>query len=157
MKETLRHSQAFDFFFSLGDKRSLAKVSRQFNVSVQSLVKWSKNFNWEFRIEQRNIESSRKMEQKTNRDVLNTRADYRKEIKESLSILKAALNTVIKELPNGKKGLAVRIEDITDLTKILKAYKDLTTLDLELMGEGGGDKDKIDIHVTLSDENEDAV
>ena len=97
------------------------------------------------------------MEQKTNRDVLNTKADYRKEIKESLSILKAALNTVIKELPNGKRGLAVSIEDITDLTKILKAYKDLTMLDLELMGEGGGDKDKIDIHVTLSDENEDAV
>ena len=98
MKEKLRHIEAFEYYYSLGDKRNLNSVAVHYKFSERSMAKWSKNFNWQERIEQRDIANAKSLEKKTNKTIVNTRADYRAEIKTQLSILKAILNNVIKEI-----------------------------------------------------------
>jgi len=65
MKETLKHREIFEFYYSIGDKRSITEVARKFTVSRASVSKWSRVFNWQKRIEQRDIEIGKELEKKT--------------------------------------------------------------------------------------------
>ena len=53
-RESLRHSEAFEYYYSLGDKRTLKKVCIKFNVSAQSTSAWVRKFGWRQRIKERN-------------------------------------------------------------------------------------------------------
>ena len=145
MKETLRHREAFEYYYSLGDKRSLTLVAHKFNISKQSTTKWNKNFNWQKRVEQRDIENAKSLEKKTNRTVVNSKADYRAEIKTQLGILKAILNQVIKDFQNKE---IIEVSTMNELKEVVNSYEKLCKLDLVLMGEAPEDKD-INITVTL--------
>jgi len=65
MKETLKHREVFEFYYSIGDKRNLSSVAVQYKFSERSIAKWSKLFNWQERIEQRDIEIGKELEKKT--------------------------------------------------------------------------------------------
>lgn len=69
MKEQPRHKKAFEFYVGL-EKRSLAKVSREFNVSVQSLIKWSKAFNWKGRLKERDEKNAKAIAEKTDTEIV---------------------------------------------------------------------------------------
>ena len=62
MKETQRHRDAFEFYFKQGLKRSLRAVAREFHVSVQSLTKWNREFQWQKRVSQREAKIAREVE-----------------------------------------------------------------------------------------------
>lgn len=49
-RETLRQREAFDFYLSLGNDRSLEKVSKKFGVSEVSAQNWSRRFLWQQRV-----------------------------------------------------------------------------------------------------------
>jgi len=132
LKETLRHREALEYYYSLGQKRSLTLVAHKFNVSKQSVTKWNKNFNWQKRVELRDIENAKLLEKKTNKAVVNTKADYRTEIKAQLGILKALLNKVIKDIKNES---AFDIGSVNELKDIINSYEKLSKLDLLMMGE----------------------
>ena len=132
MRETIKHTEAYEYYYNLSDKRSLRSVARKFNVSVQSISKWNKNFNWQKRVEQRDIENAKSLEKKTNQTVVNSKADYRAEIKSQLGILKALLNKVIKDI---KEGSAFNIVNVNELKDIINSYEKLSKLDLLMMGE----------------------
>jgi len=117
MKETLRHREAFEYYYSLGEKRSYPKVASKFTVSRTSIKKWAKAFNWQTRIEQRDIENSKTLAKKTNKAVVNSKADYRALIKETVDIYK-------QKLKDGK----IKVNKPQDLDTLAK-------LDLVLMGE----------------------
>jgi len=132
MIETLRHKEAFEYYYSLGDKRSCHKVGIKFAISRQSIEKWAKNFNWKQRVEQRDIENGKKLEAKTDKTIVNSKADYRAEIKTQLGILKAILNKVIQDF---KKNEILDVENVKDLEKVINSYEKLCKLDLLMMGE----------------------
>lgn len=117
MKETLKHKEAFEFYYTLGKERSLKAVAEKFGVSDQAAKNWSKNFNWQYRVEQRDIELARKLQQKTDDIILATKADYRK-------IVKAGIAKWIANFKAGK----INPTSVSDLEKLVK-------LDLLLMGE----------------------
>ncbi len=52
-KETLRHRHAFEYYHSLGEKRSILRVSQQYSVSEAAVKKWSRAFNWSDRVVER--------------------------------------------------------------------------------------------------------
>jgi len=131
MKETLRHREAFDYYYSLGDRRALPLVATKFTVSRQSVSKWKKEFNWEGRVQQRDIDNARRIERKTDNTIVNSKADYRKDIKAVLGYFKAAINTARENLQSG----AIKAESIDDMSKLAKAFDTLVKLDLLLMGE----------------------
>lgn len=53
MIETLRHREAFEYYYKLGANRTLIQVAAQFNVSVQTTTKWNKSFSWQEKVQKR--------------------------------------------------------------------------------------------------------
>lgn len=132
MQETLRHKEAFQFYYSLGEKRKCPQVAQEFAVSTNSVKKWSKAFNWQERVIQQDIEIARQLEKKQIASVIQTKANYRKEIKSSLGIIKATISTAIE---NKKLKKELSVEDVDDLNRLTLAYERLVKLDLLLLGE----------------------
>ena len=52
MRETKRHTDAFEYYYGLGDDRNFKLVESEYNVSNMTVARWSKAFNWQARIEQ---------------------------------------------------------------------------------------------------------
>ena len=151
MKETLTHQEAFDYYYSIGKKRSFKLVERKFKVSNMSVARWSKAFNWQKRVEQRDIENAKSLEKKTNRIVVNSKADYRNEIKSQIGILKALLNKVIKDIKN---GAGFNISNVKELNDIMSSYDKLSKLDLLMMGENPEEnKIKVSFELVSTDKN----
>jgi len=128
MRETLRHKEAFEFYYGLGSERNIIKVAAAFQCSDRSVAGWSKNFNWQERVEQRDIENGRRLEKRTNDTVVAAKADYRK-------IVRAAIARWVEQFKNG----VVDIKDTRDLERLVK-------LDLLLMGEAPERLDVRDEH-----------
>jgi len=130
MKEKLKHKEAFEYYYSLGDKRSLKKVALQYTCSIPAVKKWSIAFNWQDRIELRDIDNGKKLEAKTDKAIVNSKADYR-----------ALIKKVVKKFEQKLKDGKIRIERPEDLNVMAK-------LDLLLMGEA---VENIDIKVEWTD------
>ena len=148
MKEKLRHIEAFELFYSLNGKASnenVRKVAEECHISERTVWRWYKKFNWKERIEQRDIINAKSLEKKTNKTIVNTRADYRAEIKTQLKILKAILNKVIKEF---KADNIIDVENTGQLKDVVNCYEKLGKLDLLMMGEATEEKD-VNIRVDL--------
>lgn len=111
MVETLQHKEAFEYYYALGENRSIPQVAQKYAVSVPAVKKWSKSHNWQERVVQRDIEISKGLEKKTNTTILNEKANYRRIIKETIA-----------------KMAGVEVSNIKDLDTLVK-------LDLLLMGE----------------------
>jgi hypothetical protein len=136
MKETPRHIEAFEFYYAAGDKRSYVSTACRFNVAKKTIERWANKFNWQQRVEQRDIENSKALEDKlkpqTNKTIVNTKADYRAEIKTQLGILKAILNKSIEKI---KARDIIDISNTNDLKDVINSYTKLCDMDLKLMGE----------------------
>jgi hypothetical protein len=116
MRETLKHQQAFEYYYMLGPERSLGKVASQFNISRPTATMWSQKLNWDERIIERDRENMREVREQNNEDVKNQMEAYRK-------IIKASVSDYIKRLKDNK----VKIDSVNDFTKLVK-------LDMELCG-----------------------
>lgn len=117
MAETFQQKEAFEYYYSMGGDRSYTQVAQRFNVSKTTVGKWGKNYNWLERVEQRDIENSRRLEKKTNNTIVNEKANYRK-------LIKAAISTFVGNLNAGR----VDVLSVQDVERLIK-------LDLLLMGE----------------------
>lgn len=133
MKETLRHTEAFYYYYGLGDKRSYTQVARKFTISRTSIHKWSKVFNWRERVEQTDIEISKILKKKLKEAIVYSKADYRALVKEVVDKFK-------ERLKEGK----IKISKPQDIIEMIK-------LDLLMMGESTEREDLI-IKVKLPDD-----
>ncbi len=134
MRETLRHQEAFDLYYSMGEKRSCGKVGVKLGFSETSVLKWRKAFNWEKRVEQRDIDTAKKMQAKTDKAVLNTKADYRQMIQDNIKMTRALMATMIDPATKKlKAGIAAK--SINDYDKLSATLERLVKLDLGLIGE----------------------
>lgn len=140
MVETKRHGDAFDAYYAMGPERSLVRLAGDRGVSVKSIKKWSTEFNWQERLIQRDLEINRKTEEKTNKAIVNTKADYRADIRLALQPIKALINSAIIEVTNEETGqkenqLKFSVENPKDMASIIGALDRLIKADLLLMGE----------------------
>ena len=120
MKETLRNKEVFEIYYSMGSDRSLAKLYQKYPNDMPKLVtlkSWSKAFNWQDRIELRDINNGKELEAKTDKAVVNSKADYR-----------ALIKKVVKEFEQKLKDKKIIISKPGDLAEMAK-------LDLLMMGE----------------------
>lgn len=122
-KETLKMAQAFEYYYTLGDDRSLGKVAEHFGVTQTTIENWSTSFNWQERVYQRDMSVAQRMQEKTVKEIANTKANYRK-------IISVAVKEFVKKLTRSDEegGCAVDLTKIQDLERLVK-------LDLLLMGE----------------------
>jgi nitrate reductase NapAB chaperone NapD len=154
MKETPRHIKAFELYYAMGENRSLENLHQKYpndTPKIDALKKWSKAFNWQQRVEQRDIENSKALEDKlkpqTNKTIVNTKADYRAEIKTQLGILKAILNQAIKDI---KEKRIIKVANTNELKDVVNSYEKLSKLDLLMMGEATERSE--DISINFKDE-----
>lgn len=132
MKENLRHKEAFEFFYSLDGRPTndnCRKVADKFQISERTFWNWYKELNWKLRVEQRDIENAKKVEQRTNSEVIDAKADFRKTIFAIHQTLKKSLNEYIK------RNEIVQVESIKDLEKVVIILDKLARLDMGLVGE----------------------
>lgn len=144
MKEELKHIKAFEKYYTLGGeptKENCRKVSEEFHITERTFWNWYKKLNWRKRVEQRNMENSKKIAGKTDEVIVNTKADYRVEIKIQLGILKAILNKIIEDF---KEKRIIEVKSTTGLGNVISSYERLCKLDLLLMGEAT-ERGKLDI------------
>ena len=64
MIEKPKHIEAFEHYYISADKRSYKSTASRFNVAKKTIERWAKKFNWQKRVEQRDIENSRALEDK---------------------------------------------------------------------------------------------
>ena len=136
MVETKRHKDAFNDYYLMGADRSLRELARLHNVHLKSTARWSKEFNWQERIELRDIDLSRKLTEKVDDAVVNTRADYRKQIKdrldEDLKLDSYATTLIGKAKEKIEKG-ELSVETIKELTELMRVHQGSTAKKVELM------------------------
>ena len=89
------HRRAFEFYYSLGYKRTYKAVAAEFGVCVSTIKNWSHWFRWQDRLADREAEIIRQMADKTLQEgVEHNERDLR--------IVQAALVRVAKEIAGGK-------------------------------------------------------
>jgi len=135
LRENQKHIEAFELFYSLNGKMSdknVREMSGKCQVSERTIWRWYKKLNWREKVDQRNIEISKGLMAKTNETVIDTKANYRAEIKAQFSILKKMLNELINKFKNNQ---GIKIKDIAGLKDVIGCYEKLIRMDLTLMGE----------------------
>jgi hypothetical protein len=145
MQETKEHGDAFDEYYAMGDGRSLRSLADHRDVTIRTLARWSKKFNWQERIIQRDLEINKRTEEKTNKAIVNTKADYRADIKENRDSLKTIRQRYEKLIADATEAIekgeikATTVKELDSIASSLKKLhdldKDYVKLDLLLTGE----------------------
>lgn len=117
--ENLEQKQAYEYYYTLGTERNLRKVAQKFNKSLTTIHKWNKSYNWQERVEIRDAENARRLEQANNDAIVEIKAKYHK-------IIKAVISKFVEDFQANK----VKIRHVKDLERLMR-------LDLELLGEEG--------------------
>jgi transposase len=128
MNETLKHQEAFNYYYTLKD-RSLKAVAKHFGYGVRTVEKWSSEFNWQHRIHQRDKENAEKVESKTNESIVESIVEVKARY---LEIIKESIDLYVQNLKLGK----VKVNSIQDLERLAK-------LEIFLREEGVSDEDKV--------------
>lgn len=112
MKEQPKHIDAFHYYFALTEKGysitdSVKATADHCNVTIRTLWKWYKEFNWEEKSDIKRAKIMKELEKKENKTLAENRATY--------------LNIVHKELDDLiKNDFPAKITTIGDLEKIIK-------------------------------------
>jgi len=125
MLETLKNKEVFEIYYAMGSERSLSKLRKKLMSpecplsvpSLKTLKRWSVAFNWQDRIELRDIDNGKKLKAKTDKAVVNSKADYR-----------ALIRKVVEEFEQKLKDKKIIISKPGVLVEMAK-------LDLLMMGE----------------------
>ena len=139
-KETLRHQEAFDYYYSLGDDRSYAKVAEKFNVSLGTITKWAGSFSWQRRVVERDRKIALQMQREMDKQILEDKKQYH-------SIIKASISMYIKNLKAGK----VKIDSVKDLVALINCDIPI----MEMLDKGTADD--INSLISVSGETSDTV
>jgi len=159
----------------MGPQRDMAILARSLHdtpgfeadsPSHPTIKRWSREDNWQERVKLRDIQNSKKVQEKTDREVVNTKADYRKQIRErlgnintDLGYLKTSFGTAKKKLED-KDNKELDVTSIKELTELAKAmqgmYKEeqnLIKLDLVMMGENTGDDPQVNVALSIMNDD----
>ena len=109
-RETKEMQEAFEYYYSLGDKRSYEAVAKKFGKSPSTIYNWSKSFNWKERIKLLDAKAKAESEKQLVNNLVKIKAD----------LLKIAEATLARYVENLKKG-EVKPKTATDLEKIIKS------------------------------------
>lgn len=109
-RETKEMQEAFEYYYSLGDKRSYEAVAKKFGKSPSTIYNWSKSFNWKERIKLLDAKAKAESERQLINDIVKEKADL-------LKVVKATLARYVQNLQKGE----VNPKTATDLEKIIKS------------------------------------
>jgi len=109
MKETLKNIEAFEYYYTLGSNRSYSAVAEYIGVSRRTIEKWGKALGWQSRVEQRDKENGKRLEEITDEAIIEEKLRYHK-------IIKVGINSFLTNLKEGK----VDIDNVRDFSTLVK-------------------------------------
>ena len=95
MIEKERHRKAFEQYYAMGRTRSLTKLAKRIGASVQALKVWSREFDWQGRIAQRDRDIARVVKSET------IKAEIDSQIRNK-QIVQMALVTIARQIAEGR-------------------------------------------------------
>ena len=153
---------AFDAYYAMGAKRDLKGLSVDLQgtenfsdrtPTYKTLRNWSSANNWQEQCKQRDIENAKKVEAKTDREVVKTKAGYRVEIgeiREELKVFRQRVEKLIADATDAIEKKQIKIGGIPELDQVVSSLKkfhdmnkDYVKLDLQVIGEGDGQERQI--------------
>lgn len=118
--EKMVHATAFEYYYKLGDNRSLAKVAAYMKVTQETITRWSGRFKWQARIKERDQlvrQDDRAHNSLQIMEVKKAVADY----------LGAELQATVKKMEDGTlKVQGPKIKTLKDVNAALDAYYRVT-------------------------------
>lgn len=115
--ESLRHMDAFEYFYAQGHTRTYKRVAEKIGVSQMAVSKWARTFDWQTRVIERDKKNGAALANKTDTMLVNAKANYRK-----------LITTAIEQFKDKLEIGEITIENVGDLEKLVK-------LDMLLIGE----------------------
>lgn len=114
MKERMKHRDAFEFFYALGGaptNKNAAAVAKEFKVTERTFWNWYKKLDWKEKVQLRDIEISKGVEEKTITTLVENKAKY-------LSYVHKLFDDLKKKIERGE--FPVEIKSVSDLDKAIK-------------------------------------
>lgn len=136
LKESFLQQEAFEFYYELGDTRTLQLVADKFERHVQTVKTWSSELGWQRRIEER----TRRIAEVAKTEIDKTIVQNRKVYKSTTQAILAELNNrFAKAIENNKlSDIPLKVESLQDLERLIKmdvlmlsTVEDLTKLGLD--------------------------
>lgn len=109
-KETMQTLRAFEYWISLGDKRTYKAVAEREHVAVKTVFNWYHSFNWQKKLEERQLERAKLWAKDTDQMFLDNRI-------KNINRLSRTLDEYDKYLIVGKVD-ASSIQDMLNTTKM---------------------------------------
>jgi len=167
-KETLKHYEAFEKYYAMGEHRTLKALSDQLEVNVSTTEKWSKEFGWADRVILRDKANAEKLADKTDTQIINEKSKL-------INIVKASIAVYVDKLKKGnqvlydKDGKPVEVPGIEikrprDLDVLVRLYMELmgevpdeiqTIMLIDSKGADAGSKSDEDIPVDTGSDSQD--
>jgi hypothetical protein len=116
VKEQPHQLKAFEHYVSLGEHRSCEKVAAEFGVAQSTVKLWSKSFDWQDRIRERDVQIAREVATRTLTDDTNRR-------ERSLQIIHLALVQLAKAVVEG--SVKMSLGDLDRLIRLESFLNDL--------------------------------
>ena len=85
MREYPRIQDMFEYYYMLGEDRTLQAVADHYNISRVTVSKYNREFRWDERVKSRDLEVYKDLQQQNNDDIRTTLESYHKVIKASVA------------------------------------------------------------------------
>jgi transposase len=108
MEEQDRHKKAFEYYYSLGEKRTYQAVAKHFGFSVQSVKLWGREFAWKRKLKEREGEVARAMAARNVSNEVSNRS-------RNMQIIQLALVHLAKAIAEGKVKM-----NLSDLDRLVR-------------------------------------
>ena len=136
MEETGRHKDAFEYYYTLGEKRSYPQVALKFSVSHTSIRKWGSLFNWQEKIVIRDTEIARGVEAKVTKSNIDARAKALRDIQNLKGILWTTIETAFpKDKKTGKRVPNIKVDSSRDISSLTNSLLRAEEVALKIAGE----------------------
>jgi len=119
-RESKRHVEAFEFYWSLGDERSLEKVAQQYGVTKCAAQNWSAAFSWVRRIDERNKKIAERLSRQSIREASESRARL-------IKIAQGVQAKFIESLQSKDGKLKVSVADFEKVAKLEMTLRGIPT------------------------------
>jgi len=124
MSESLKQQNAFEFYYMLGEKRTLTAVAEHFNVAVPTVHVWSTKHNWKNRVTERD---------RKNMEAI--REDNDAQMQEQMKAYRKIINASVSEYVQRLRDKKIKVDTVKDFATLIR-------LDMEICGFLDKDKDK---------------
>lgn len=102
-KETLKHIEAFNLYYEMGDQRSYDKVANALGVNRGTITKWAVAFDWQRRVVERDHEIGERLARETDKKIYRNRLRFLDIIEKSVNLYEEALDKKTASTPSHKE------------------------------------------------------